>query len=159
SSFAFSANGKVMVTGDTSSLLVWDLKTALRPRKTSPDKLSAVELGKLWTELESADARIGHRAMITLSRRPEEAIAYLKSRLPAPRPPDAATFQRLVRELDDPHFKTREAAQKAIAEMGESAAAMIRQSLKDPPSLEAKRRLMAVAEKLRFSDGARVRWL
>jgi hypothetical protein len=43
--------------------------------------------------------------------------------------------------------------------MGESAAAMIRQSLKDPPSLEAKRRLMALAEKLRFSDGARVPWL
>ena len=159
SSFAFSANGKVMVTGDTSSLLVWHLNTALRPRKTSPDKLSAVELGKLWTELEGADARIGHRAMITLSRRPEEAIAYLKSRLPASPLPDAATFQRLVRELDDPRFKTREAAQKAIAEMGESAAAMIRQSLKDPPSLEAKRRLMALAEKLRFSDRARVPWL
>jgi WD40 repeat protein len=158
SSFAFSANGKVMVTGDTSSLLVWDLKTALAARKTSPDKLSAVQLGKLWAELESADARIGHRAMITLSRRPEEAIAYVKSRLPASAP-DTATFQRLVRQLDDPSFKRREAAEIAIAKMGENAGAMIRQSLKDPPSLEAKRRLTALGEKLRFADGDRVRWL
>jgi WD40 repeat protein len=158
SCFGFSANGKIMVTGDTSSLLVWDLKAALRPRKTSPDKLSAAQLRELWSELENADARIGHRAMITLSRRPEEAIATLKSRLPASKP-DAATFQRLVRELDDPSFKTREAARIAITQMGESAGAMIRQALKDPPSLELKRRLTALAEKLKFSDGDRVRWL
>jgi hypothetical protein len=119
--------------------------------------LTAARLGELWTELEETDAHIGHRAMVALARRPEEAVAYLKSRLPGD-PPDAATFRRLVRDLDDADFKTREAAQSALVKIGPGAGAMIRDSLKAPPSIEAKRRLEALAEKLTFSDGDRIRW-
>ena len=158
---AFSANGKIMVTGDASAgdastLTVWDLQAALRPRKISPEKLIAIQLGELWKELVSIDARVGHRAMVALYRRPDDAIAYLKSRLPAP--PDKATFRKLVGELDDADPKTRDAALNAIARMGAGAAGMIRDALKDPPSLEAKGRLEALAGKLKVYDDERVRW-
>jgi WD40 repeat protein len=157
-SFAFSANGQIMVTGDTSAITVWDLKTALRPRTISPDKLSAADLAKLWIELEGTDAQVGHRAMITLYRRPDDAIAYLKTKLPASLP-DKATFQRLVRELDDANFKKREAAHNAIVKMGDGAGVLIRDAMKESPSLETNRRLAVLADKLKVTDAVRIRWL
>jgi WD40 repeat protein len=158
SSLAFSANGQIMVTGDTSTATVWDLNAALRPRMISPDKLSAADLAKLWLDLENTDAQVGHRAMITLYRRPDDAVAYLKTKLPASLP-DKATFQRLVRELDDPNLKNREAAHNAIIKMGDGAGAMIREAMKESPSLETNRRLAVLADKLKVTDAVRIRWL
>ena len=95
--------------------------------------------------------------MVTLYRRPDDAITFLKSRIPAP--VDKATIRKLVRELDDDNFRTRDAAQNALEKMGTAAVAMVRQTLKDPPSLEAKRRLSVLAGKLTYHDEDRIRWL
>ncbi|HEX3313712.1 MAG TPA: WD40 repeat domain-containing protein, partial [Gemmataceae bacterium] len=105
---AFSANGKLLVTAQLSSLLVWDARTAL-PRKISTEKLTPLRLRELWEDLRSDDAKAAHRAMVVFARRPQEAIAFLRTRLP-----DAAavsTYKRLVAELGDADFKTRDAAQ------------------------------------------------
>lgn len=156
--YAFSANGKMLVTGDTSSLTIWDLDIALRPRKQDTDKLTDARLSELWADLANSDAKIGHAAMVALYRRPQEAIPYMQSRLPVP-PPAAATFGQHVRDLGDDRFQTREAANDAIAKMGAGAAALIRDALKQPLPLEAKRRLSALAEKLIVSEDERIRWL
>ena len=149
---AFSANGKIMVTGDRSSLLIWDLQTALRPRQTSSEKLTDARFRELWADLESEDARVGHRAMVALVRRPGDAIAHIASRLPG-LPPDEAAFGRLLRDLGADDFQTRESAYKAIAEMGDAAGARIREALKEPPSPEMKRRLTTLADKLKVTEG------
>jgi WD40 repeat protein len=155
---AFSADGQLMVTSDRASVLVWDLRSTLRPRKVSAEKLTEAQLSALWNDLEKDDARIGHRAMVALARRPDETIAFLKSRLSGP-PPEAKTFWRFVRELSDPDFPTRDAATSAISQMGECAGALLRESLKNPASLEAKRRLTTLVEKLTLPHSQRVRWL
>jgi WD40 repeat protein len=154
---ALSANGKVMVTSEQSSLLVWDAAAVLR-RKTSSEKLTPARLEELWTELRNENARVAHGAMVAMVRRPDEAAAFLRSRLPDAAP-DEKTFARLVRDLDGPDFKSREAAQAAIAQMGNRAVTLIRQSLKNPPSLEAERRLSTLLSKLEVSDAERPRWL
>jgi hypothetical protein len=157
SNAAFSANGKLLVTGQLSSLLVWDARAAL-PRKTSTEKLTSAQLADLWEELRSDDARAAHRAMIAFSRRPDDAVAFLRSRLPDA-PVDAANFKRLLADLDDPKFKTRETAQADMEKLGSIVGGLIRRTLENPPSLEVERRLSAVLEKLVLSQSERVRWL
>jgi hypothetical protein len=156
--FAFAATGRVMVTGEDAALVVWDLKETLRPRAQSSSKLDAAQLDELWGRLASPDARMGHRAMVALVRRPAEAVTFIRQKLPA-RSPDSDTFKKLVSELDHPRFESRDAAQNAIGRMGNSARRMIDEALRNADSLEAKRRLTALAGRLTFTEGDRVRWL
>ena len=156
--YAFSANGKFMVTGSASSLLVWDCTAPSLDRKTSGEKLSPARLEELWSDLRSDEAPVAHRAMIALARRPDDAVTFLRSRS-TDRVPDEKTYDRLVRDLDDPQFKTREAAQIEIVRIAPFAGSLIRRTLKDPPSLETKRRLSKVLEKVELSEPDRVRWL
>ena len=153
---AFSANGKLLVTGQLSSLIVWDARTAL-PRKTSAEKLTGARLRELWDELRSDDAQAAHRAMVAFARRPEESVAFLRSRLPDA--PVEATYRRLLVELDDPVFKTRDAAQIEMEKFGPVAGQLIRRTLENPPSVEVQRRLSAVLEKLAIPAAERLRWL
>jgi hypothetical protein len=58
----------------------------------------------------------------------------------------------LIRQLDDPKFQTRAAASKALLEVGPLAIAMLRAELKKGPTLEMRRRIEAVLERVDAAD-------
>jgi RNA polymerase sigma factor (sigma-70 family) len=58
----------------------------------------------------------------------------------------------LIRQLDDPKFQKRAAASKALLEIGPLAIALLRAELKKDPTLEMRRRIEAVLERVDAAD-------
>jgi hypothetical protein len=123
-----------------------------RPKVT---ELTATELDAAWRDLAGADAAKGFDAALALSAAPaKQVVPYLRERL---RPATRATVEadrlaRLVRDLDDDAFEVRERATKELAELGESAAPALRKALANPSSVEARRRLEDLLDKLTARD-------
>jgi hypothetical protein len=64
----------------------------------------------------------------------------------------SARVGALIRQLDDPTFRKRAAASKALLEIGPLAIGMLRAELKKGPSLEMSRRIEAVLQRVDAAD-------
>jgi hypothetical protein len=65
-----------------------------------------------------------------------------------PRPLERKLVDQWLQDLNSDAFKTRDAAQQALQKLGNDAKPFLRQALKNPPTLEARRRLESLLEKL-----------
>jgi RNA polymerase sigma factor (sigma-70 family) len=143
SSVAFAPNGRTIAAGcrDSTALVVNVLTPGDGARRPTEARLQ-----ELWEDLAGADATKAFDAVTTLVAYPEESIPYLKERLATAKPPDLA---RLVAELDNDQFATREAASGELARLGESAAVALRAALNGSPSAELRRRVEMLLAKLK----------
>jgi hypothetical protein len=131
---AFSGDGKTLATGHANAtVLLWKLFS-------TSDK--ARESAGLWADLASEDASKAHRAVTELLARPQSAVSLLKSRLRPVKAVDPETISKLIAELRDKKFATRQHASRALEELGEEARGGLETFLKDgKPELEVKRRV------------------
>ena len=107
---SFSSDGRNVAAGHGGQqLLVWDLPG----RAPTVDPKSDV-IATLWNDLRSADGGVVHRAIWGLVARPSAAVAHLKTTLKAVPALDRDRLTRLLTDLDDDDFGTRE---KAMAEI------------------------------------------
>jgi len=144
-SLAFSPNGRILVSGsmDTTGL-VWDVTG----NRTDPlPALSDDRLPALWKSLASSDAAEAGRAIWWLSSDPQPAVGFLAARLRDLPEINPQQIAKLVADLDNQSFETREAAEKNLASLGPLAAPFLRDALRRPPSLEARRRFEQLLEK------------
>jgi hypothetical protein len=72
----------------------------------------------------------------------------LKKRLPPAAAPDAKRLADLIADQDSETFARRDAAMKGLADLGELAEPALRAALENGPSLEVRRRLEELLEKL-----------
>jgi hypothetical protein len=77
------------------------------------------------------------------------ALPLLKDRLKPVLPAEPRLLRRLIAELDDDRFTTRERARKELQALGEGAGDALQEALKNKPSLETHRRIEALLQKLR----------
>jgi WD40 repeat protein len=140
----FTPAGRRLITGHDCTALVWDLTGAPRGGDGGPAKLSADELARLWDALAGGDAVKAYRAEWELADRPAEAVALLRDRLKPAKAAEAATVRPLVKRLDAAEFAEREAAAKALRDLGEAAAPALRQALEGELSAEQRRRVAEV---------------
>jgi WD40 repeat protein len=145
---AFSDDGAVLASGSMdTSVLVWDLTDSLRERRPG-DTLEAGELSALWADLAGADGRKAHQAIWRLARNPRQAVPFLGSRLrPAP-PVDHKRIAMLIADLGSEHFAARARASRELASLGELAEPALRSTLADRPSLEVRRRVQQLLQRL-----------
>jgi RNA polymerase sigma factor (sigma-70 family) len=143
---AFAPDGKTLISGsiDTTAL-VWDVS-----RFTQRDR-SAVFTGDqmkaCWDDL-GRDAEIAYRAVGRLLSSPGPALALLRKHMkPAPAADDKRIAQ-LIAGLQSKEFKVRDEATKELERLGEIAAPALQKSVTDKASLELKRRVEALLEKL-----------
>ena len=80
-----------------------------------------------------------YRAEWELADHPAEAVAVLRDRLKPAKAADATTVRALVAKLDAAEFAEREAASKALRNLGEAAVPALRQALKGELSAEQRR--------------------
>jgi hypothetical protein len=114
--------------------------------------LSPSTLQAHWDALAGPDAAKAYRAIWTLAAAPEESVAFLKNRLARVGP--AKEVDRLIADLDSPRFQTREQAMRDLEKLGPDAEAGLRRALdQKPPSLEVRRRLERLLQKLELSSG------
>jgi WD40 repeat protein len=144
---AFPSNGRTLVTGGAdTTVVVWDVtgRADRGPRRS----LAVDELEGLWDDLAGEDARQAYLAICTLAARPRLALPFLRARLQPLAPPSRQELIRLLGDLDDEHFTTRERATRQLANLGELAEPFLREGLAASSSLESRRRLELLLKRL-----------
>jgi hypothetical protein len=145
---AFAADGKSAASASAdSTALVWDLGGLDKPTGP-PAELTAAELDGLWYALQDEDAPKASEAVWGLAAAAKPALQYLRGRLkPALSPADLG-ISKLIAQLDDDDFDVREKATKDLMAMGQAAEPLLRQSLQNKPSAEAKGRIERILARL-----------
>lgn len=147
-SLAFSPDGKLLASGsDDTTVLLWD---ATRFQTTRPAEvpLRPEQTESLWTDLGDKDAIKAYRAIRTLAAAPKASVAFLKRHLHPVVLADAQQVTRLLTDLDSEQFAVREKAMQELEKLGASAATELHKMLADKPSLEVKRRIEILLEKM-----------
>jgi WD40 repeat protein len=143
----FSADSKRLASGSAdTSILIWDVTGVLTDRPGAPGALSRQELDALWPDLCSGDAARAYRAQAKLIAAPKETLALLKEHLY----PDLKGVPQLVADLDADDFTVRQKAAEELEKRGAAAEPALRKALKVQPSIELKRRIERLLERLRL---------
>ena len=128
-------------SGDTTAL-VWDLTYAAAQKPLSPQEIS-----DFWDDLADDDAVPAYKAIRSLAGNPARTVPYLADRLrPIPVVEDK-TIAGLIANLGSDAFAVRENATKELERLDEVADPACRTAVKEPVSLEVRRRLEALIQK------------
>jgi hypothetical protein len=145
-SVCYSPDGKQFASGSAdTTALVWDVSDLLKERQIT---LSPQELQAVWSDLASPDASKGYKAFWTLANAPQQAVPFVKERLQAIHPPDPKRVSRFIDNLDDGQFALREEATAELEKLGGFAESALRKVLEENPSLEVRRRVEKLLNKL-----------
>jgi len=127
---------------------VWDVaREVARPVVPRP-RAEPAALQRWWQELGKDDPAAGYRAVWELVARPGQSVPLLKESLrPAPAA-DARQVARLLKGLEDKRFAERDRARRELEKLGEAAEGDLREALAGSPSLEQRRRIEELLEKL-----------
>lgn len=136
---AFAPDGKRIATGHAdTTILIWDVAV---PPRAKPARLTDDEAGRLWADLASPDAATGVAAVWALHDHLDEAVALLRRRLGPLRPPPAAELTKLLAGLDAESFKAREAATRALVDLGDRAGPALKEAAGQNPPEDRRKRL------------------
>jgi WD40 repeat protein len=145
-SLDFSPDGSRLISGsDDTTALIWDL-TGIADEKGAKT-LTSERLSSLWDELADADAGKAWRAGWRLAADPAASVPFLRKHV-RPAEVDAGRIAKLLTALDSDDFDEREAASQELAKLGDLAEPAVRKALEAKPSLEARRRLEGLVNKL-----------
>ena len=143
---AFAPDSQRLVSGQAdSTLLIWDVAN---PAPAKAGKLTADEMAKAWDDLSGADAPHAFRAQGALVSVPDATLVLFQKQLKPVRPADARRLQKLIADLESQKFPVRNAANKELEEIGDLAAGALRQALAKNSSLEMRRRIETLLDKL-----------
>jgi hypothetical protein len=143
----FAADGRTLVSSSAdNTVLIWDV----RPQRvgTPAAKLDAEALTRCWRDLAGADAIAASAALAKLAHDPGVAIGYIREHLPPVRAIPDARLRMLIANLDSADYDTRRRAFAELAQIGAQASGALRNALKSPASLEARRRMESLLARL-----------
>ncbi len=164
-SLAFSPDSRTLATGGSDgTVLLWDLAAplpALPPRVGEgtgggPAALAARDLQQTWSVLADADARRAYQAMLKLVAAPQSALPFLQRQL-QPVPPqriEPSMIQQWIAQLDHDNFWKREEASRELEHAGKAARPALFKAREHTRSLEVRRRVEQVLEKIDRPDPA-----
>jgi WD40 repeat protein len=137
---SFSSDGTMLTWNEADGrAILLDLTGVRRGGKTQPLSLTVSERDELWSDLASADAAKGFRALQALAAS-AEAPAFVREHLPKSGNTDETRIARLVADLDHDKFPEREKAQRELEQVGAAAETALRKAAAEGKSLEARRR-------------------
>ncbi|HXG08709.1 MAG TPA: sigma-70 family RNA polymerase sigma factor [Gemmataceae bacterium] len=142
---AFSPDGRALAAANVDApVYLWDVLGQLE-RRPPP---TPAELEQAWSDLSSADAVAAFRAVRRLATAPDQALPFLRQRLKPMPAVDPQRVRRLLANLDNDDFAVRKQVTAELEKLGERAAAILQQALKEVPSAEARRRIEEVLRTL-----------
>jgi hypothetical protein len=141
---AFGPGGTTALSaGDDGCAYQWNLGLAALPAGRSA-----------WDDLAAADAAVGYRAAWTLIADPAAAERTFREKLPPAAEPKPEELARLIARLDADEFAAREAAAKALADLGPLAAPALRAALAGKPSAETRERITKLLNRMATEPSA-----
>jgi RNA polymerase sigma factor (sigma-70 family) len=142
-SVAFSPDGRRLAASSAEApVYVWAVAGEF------PRRLTAADLDRAWNALAGQNAVAAFDAIRRLAAAPENAVPFLRERLKPAVAVDPKRVRELVRRLDSPRFTEREKAKLELAELAPRAEASLRRELKEAASLEVRRRIEQILERL-----------
>jgi dipeptidyl aminopeptidase/acylaminoacyl peptidase len=151
-SLAFSPDGTRLVSAsDDTTALFWDVTGLEQPERTPGGKLSAKQLQVFWTDLAGDDAAKAYRAVWLVARHPKQSVPLLREQVPTARTLDAETRKRVERwlaDLDSDEPAVRNRASAELEKRVVTVEAMLRNALTRRPSLEQRKRIERLLERL-----------
>ena len=142
----FSPDGKTLISaggyrrGIPGQVIVRSLPELLE--KKPEGKISAAQLGTLWTTIGKPDAADAYQAVMTMVAAPGSVPAFLKERVkPSTTKVDEKRVAKLVVDLDSNIFRERQRASKELDEMRELAGPLLRKVLDSKPPPEVEKRI------------------
>jgi len=154
-SIHFSPDGRRLVSGGLdiamggripSTANIWDV-SRITGRQRQVAERSAAELKADWKDL-AGDSVAGYAALGRLVSSPERGVPFLEKQLQSAKPVDTKRIERLIADLNDGRFQIREKAAKELEALTDRAVPTLRKALAGGLSLEAKRRVEALLDRL-----------
>jgi WD40 repeat protein len=146
---AFAPDGRKLVSGGgDGTLLLWDVASFQTEERPRAPKLEAAEEQECWDDLASPDAGRAARALARLRAAPREAVALVRRQV---RPVAAVAPEKLqawIKDLDSANFIQRQQATAELGKVGHLAEPALKRALEDRPSLEARKRIEGLLDKL-----------
>jgi hypothetical protein len=128
--------------------MAWDVTGRSERGSLRSDPLDNKALERRWTELADEDASRAFDAVWSLVASPNEALPFLRKRLPALSDAQVKQIDRLISELDDDAFAVRQRATEKLESLGAVAEPALRKRLEGKPSFEVRQRAEALLEKI-----------
>lgn len=125
---------------------MWDATAS-----TSAGKPTAKQLQVAWNDLASDDAAKAYRAIWLLARNPKKSVPLLREHLPPARALDAEMRKQIERWLTDLDSDQDAVRQQANAELEKRVVMtepMLRKALTNRPSLDQRKRIERVLDRL-----------
>jgi WD40 repeat protein len=140
---AFASDGRRLVTAyyDTTGM-IWDFPALVN------SGAAAMALETIWEQFANPDASKAFQGMWQLLGHPDRATTFLRTRLRPAQPIDAQLYRQLLTRLENEQFKVREQSAKDLEELGDPVLPLIRESLAGQVSIEVRRRLESLQQKL-----------
>jgi hypothetical protein len=135
-----SRKGRLLVTRSEDAIFVWDLTGRNNGGVLDATKPAPEELTKLWADLQGEPYK-AYRAMWRLAGAPEQSVPFIEEKLRDVAAMDMKRVSKMIADLNNDEFKTREKASEELPKYGHWALKEAKAALaKDPPA-EVRRRL------------------
>jgi hypothetical protein len=154
----FSPDGKWLGTQSRDGTgLVWDVSDLEKVKPTSERKITPAELDESWQRLADLDAAKAFQAVRRLLSVPKQAVPLVKERLQPAKALDAAHVKELINTLESPRFGERQKAMQELEQLGDRIEGALRQTLTTKISLELRRRVEQLLDRLSGLSPERLR--
>jgi hypothetical protein len=146
-SLAFAPDNRLLAASSPDApVYIWDVAAVTR-RDPPRGALTKKQREALWQELGNDDPAKAYPAVVALSASPAPAMSLLRKNLQPVALAEASRMKRLLADLDSDQLAVRENASGALAKLGESAVAAMRDALAHKPTPEVARRLRSLLKK------------
>ena len=137
-------------TAKWDGIRMWDWRDSCLEQ---PKEFGARDIQRSWSDLASADAAVGYRAIAVFIAHPQRAVSALGEHLQRVEPIGSGEMDRLIANLDDESFSIREKAVARLAALGELTRPVLQRVKEQRPSLEVRRRVEDLLERLTQPGG------
>jgi WD domain, G-beta repeat len=144
---ALSRDGQTLVSvSNDNTVRTWNLSSHAAARK--PVSWPARQLEAGWSALARVDAKSAFDAVTALAASPEQTLAFLRDRLRPSASPNVQKISALIADTNHGQYAVRQAASFELQRLGEEAESHLLRAVREPVSLESKRRAERVLKSL-----------